>query len=63
MSLVGFKLASHLFDDAQSILDSAKLSFNKKAKEITMTIDGDGIRHNKEVFAKIAELTIKTWEK
>ena len=62
-SLLGFRIAPHLADDAQQILDDAKISFTRKPKLILLTVDLSAIETNAESFAKIAGLVKRTWDK
>lgn len=62
-SLLGFRIAPHLADDAQQILDDAKISFTRKPKSILVTVDSSAIEVNAESFAKIAALVKRTWDK
>ncbi len=62
-SLLGFRIAPHLADEAQQILDDAKISFTRKPKQILITVDSSTIDINAESFAKIAGLVKRTWDK
>lgn len=62
-SLIGFRIAPHLADDAQQILDDAKIPFTRKPKQILITVDSSTIESNAESFAKIAALVKRTWDK
>jgi hypothetical protein len=62
-SLLGFRIAPHLAEEAQSILDSANISFTKKPRAILLTVDASTIAANAPTFAKISSLVRKTWEK
>jgi hypothetical protein len=62
-SLLGFRIAPHLADDAQQILDEAKISFTRKPKLILITVDSTAIESNAESFSKIAGLVKRTWDK
>lgn len=62
-SLLGFRIASHLADDAQRILDDAKISFTRKPKLILVTVDSSTIEANAASIAKLAALVRRTWEK
>lgn len=62
-SLLGFRIAPHLADDAQQILDEAKISFTRKPKLILITVDLSTIEANSDSFSKIAELVKRTWGK
>jgi hypothetical protein len=63
MSQLGFRIAPHLADDAQQILDDAKISFTRKPKLILITVDLSTIESNAELFSKIAGLVKRTWDK
>ena len=62
-SLIGFRIAPHLADDAQQILDDAKISFTRKPKKILITVDASAIEANADSFTKIAGLVKRTWDK
>ncbi|MBU3590422.1 hypothetical protein ICN11_00105 [Polynucleobacter sp. 78F-HAINBA] len=62
-SLLGFKIADHLADEAESLLDNAKISFTKKPKKILITVDQSIIQSNSEIFITLASLVKRTWEK
>lgn len=62
-SLLNFRIAPHLADDAQQLLDGAKISFTRKPKAFLITIDAATINANPEVFSKLANLVRRTWEK
>jgi hypothetical protein len=62
-SLLGFRIAPHLADDAQLLLDGAKISFTRKPKAFLITTDAATISSNAEVFSKLANLVRRTWEK
>lgn len=62
-SLLGFRIAPHLADEAQQILDDAKISFTRKPKQILITVDSSTIDSNAESFVKIAVLVKRTWDK
>lgn len=62
-SLLGFRIAPHLADEVQQILDDAKISFTRKPKQILITVDSSTIESNAESFAKIAVLVKRTWDK
>lgn len=62
-SLLGFRIAPHLADEAQQILDEAKISFTRKPKTILVTVDPAAIESNSSAFAKIAVLVKRSWDK
>lgn len=62
-SLLGFKIAAHLADDAQHVLDEAKISFTRKPKSILITIDAATINANAIPFTKLADLVRQTWDR
>lgn len=62
-SLLGFRMASHLQEEAQAILDFAAIPFTTKTKHMVITTDAKTLEKNKESFEKIAELVMKTWHK
>lgn len=62
-SLLGFRIAAHLADDAQQVLDEAKISFTRKPKIISLTIDAATITSHPDVFTRIAALARRSWAK
>lgn len=62
-SLIGFRIASYLEDDAQKVLDSAEIPFKKKPKQMFIMGDAAMIASHREVFEKLAGLVRRTWEK
>jgi hypothetical protein len=62
-SLLGFRIAPHLADDAQRLLDEAKISFARKPKAFLITTDATTISGNAEVFSSLANLVRRTWAK
>lgn len=62
-SLLGFRIAAHLAEDAQRILDEAKISFTKKPKALQVTIDAATITGNSVAFTRIAALVRQTWDR
>lgn len=62
-SLLGFRIAPHLADEAQQILDDAKISFTRKPKTILVTVDPAAIDSNAAAFAKVATLVKRSWDK
>ena len=62
-SLLVFRIASHLEDEAQQVLDDAEIPFTRKTKKIVVTVDSQMIETQKEALLKIAILVRRTWEK
>lgn len=62
-SLLGFRIAAHLADDAQQVLDEAKISFTRKPKIISLTVDAATITSHPDVFTTIARLARRSWAK
>jgi len=62
-SLLGFRIAPHLADEAQQLLDEAKISFTRKPKTFLITTDAATINTNAEVFSALANLVRRTWAK
>lgn len=62
-SLLGFRIAPHLADEAQQLLDGAKISFTRKPKAFLITTDATTINANAEVFSALANLVRRTWAK
>lgn len=61
-SLLGFRIAPHLADDAQKILDEAQIPFTKKPKYFFITINQAMITGMQAKLISIAELCKKSWE-
>ncbi len=62
-SLLGMRIAPHLADDAQELLDGAKISFTRKPKSVLVTTDAATIHANRELFSALAQLVRRTLEK
>jgi len=62
-SWLRFRIAPHLAEDAQRLLDEAKINFSRKPKEFLITTDEETIRNNTEIFSKLASLVRSTWAK
>jgi hypothetical protein len=62
-SLIGLRIAAHLADEAQRVLDDAKISFTRKPKSVVLTVDTATIDMNASAFAKLAALVRRSWEK
>jgi len=62
-SLLGFRIAPHLADEAQQLLDNAKISFTRKPKSFLVTTDMVAISANADVYSSLASLVRRTWEK
>jgi hypothetical protein len=62
-SLLCFRIAPHLADTAQQVLDDAKIAFIRKPKMILVTVDTSTIEANAESLVKVAALVRRTWEK
>jgi hypothetical protein len=62
-TLLGFRIAPHLADDAQQLLDGAKISFTRKPKSFLITTDAATINTNAEIFSALANLVRRTWAK
>lgn len=62
-SLLGFRIAWHLAEEAQRLLDNAKISFTRKPKVILLTADAASINANAKVFVRLAALVRRSWEK
>jgi hypothetical protein len=61
-SLLQFRMAESLQDEAASLLDGNNISYVKKPREFRITIDKDMIEKNKQALRAIAELIKKTWQ-
>ncbi|VVE77045.1 hypothetical protein PCA31118_05369 [Pandoraea captiosa] len=62
-SLLGFRIAPHLADEAQQLLDDAKISFTRKPKSFLITTDTPTVSENERVFSGLAGLVRRTWAK
>jgi len=62
-SLLGFRIAPHLADEAQQLLDDATISFTRKPKSLFITTDMAAVGANADVYSKLASLVRRTWEK
>ena len=62
-SLLGFRIAPHLADEAQKLLDDATISFTRKPKSFLITTDMAAIGANTEIYSRLAGLVRRTWEK
>jgi hypothetical protein len=60
---MGFRVAPHLYDEAQQLLDAAKISFTPKPEKFQITTDAATINANADLFDKLANLVRRTWEK
>lgn len=61
-SLLTFRMAQSLQDDATALLDAQNITYVRKTKSIKITVDKEMIERNAELFKKIAELTKKSWQ-
>lgn len=62
-SLLGFRIAPHLADEAHQLLDDAKISFTRKPKSFLITTDTPTVSANERVFSGLAGLVRRTWAK
>lgn len=62
-TLLGFRIAPHLIDDAQQIFDAIKVSPTRTQKGFRIITDSETINANSEAFSKLAGLVRRTWEK
>ncbi|MBR0812150.1 hypothetical protein JQ544_11490 [Bradyrhizobium diazoefficiens] len=61
-SLLTFRMAQSLQDEATALLDAQNITYVRKTKSIKITVDKDMIERNAELFRKIADLTKKSWQ-
>jgi hypothetical protein len=61
-SLLGFRMAQSLQDEAAALLDEKNISYVKKPKRFLITVDRQMVEANQDVFKAIASLVKKTWE-
>jgi hypothetical protein len=61
-SLLGFRMAQSLQDEATTLLDGNNISYVKKPKGFRITVDKQMIEKNRDVFKSIAELVKRTWQ-
>lgn len=61
-SLLGFRMAESLQDQAAALLDEKNISYVRKARKFFITVDKQMIENNQAVFCSIAELVKETWE-
>lgn len=62
-SLLNLRIAVHLADEAQQVLDEAKISFTRKGRFLSLIADVGTITANPLVFTKLAILARRTWAK
>jgi hypothetical protein len=62
-TLLGFRIAPHLIDDAQQIFDAIKVSPTRTQKGFRIITDSETINANSEAFSKLSGLVRRTWEK
>lgn len=62
-TLLGFRIAPHLVDDAQKIFDAINVSPTRTQKGFRIITDSESINSNSEEFSKLAGLVRRTWEK
>jgi hypothetical protein len=61
-SLLGFRMSPLFQDEAAALLDSKNISYVKKPKKLSVTVDKPMIESSKAVFRSIAELVKKSWQ-
>lgn len=61
-SLLGFRMAQSLQDDAAGLLDAQNITYVRKPKKFLVTVDREMIERNAEVFSKVSALVKKSWE-
>lgn len=61
-SLLTFRMAQSLQDEAAGLLDGKNITYVRKTKTIKVTVDKEMIERNAELFTKIAALIKKSWQ-
>jgi hypothetical protein len=61
-SLLGFRMSPMFQHEAAALLDSKNISYVKKPKKLSVTVDRQMIEKSKDVFRSIAELVRKSWQ-
>lgn len=61
-SLLGFRMAPSLQDEAAGLLDAHSITYIRKPKKFLVTVDEQMIEQNDKAFIAIAELVKKSWE-
>ena len=61
-SLLGFRMAPSLQDEAAGLLDARNIAYVRKAKSIRITVDQQMIDRDTELFKSLAVLVKKSWE-
>jgi hypothetical protein len=61
-SLLTFRMAQSLQDEATKLLDARNVTYVRKTKTIKITVDREMIERNAELFTSIAALVKKSWE-
>lgn len=61
-SLLTFRMAPSLQDEAAGLLDGKNITYVRKTKSIKVTVDKEMIERNAELFTKIAALIKKSWQ-
>ncbi|WP_271592206.1 hypothetical protein [Bradyrhizobium sp. CCBAU 65884] len=61
-SLVVFRMAPSLQDEAAGLLDGKNITYVRKTKTIRLTVDKEMVAQNAELFTSIAAFVKKSWE-
>jgi hypothetical protein len=61
-SLLTFRMAQSLQDEAAGLLDGKNITYVRKTKTIKITVDKEMIQRNAELFTSIAALIKKSWQ-
>jgi len=61
-SLLIFRMAQSLQDEAAGLLDARNITYVRKTKTMRVTVDKEMIERNAELFTSIASLVKKSWE-
>jgi hypothetical protein len=62
-SLLVFRIAQLLQDEAVGLLDGQNIAYVRKTKTFRITVDREMIERNAQLFKSIAELVKRSWEK
>lgn len=61
--LLGFRVATHLIDEAKELLDENSIAYVHKRKSLRITTDKKAIKNNKGLFEQIARMASEYWNK
>ncbi len=61
--LIGFRVASHLIDEAKELLYENNIVYVHKRNSLRITTDKKIIKSNKDLFVKIDQMASEYWNK